>query len=158
TSDVVTWRCDRGPDHIWTVSVVSRTAQGNGCPSCAGKKVSVTNMLARYPELVAQFDLAANAPETPETLSESSRKQVWWRCPKGPDHRWRARVSSRALHGHGCVFCAGHRVSVTNSLATCCPQAAAGLDPALNDGLTAEQATTGSGRVVTWACPNGFGH
>jgi hypothetical protein len=155
---VVTWRCDRGPDHIWAVSVVSRTAQGNGCPFCAGKKVSVTNMLARYPELVAEFDLAANAPETPETLSDSSGKQVWWRCPMGPDHRWRARVSSRALHGHGCVFCAGHRVSVTNSLAACCPQAAADLDPALNDGLRGEQVTAGSGRVVTWACPNGFGH
>lgn len=158
TSEAVTWRCDRGPDHVWTVSVVSRTAQNNGCPFCAGKQVSVTNMLARYPELVAEFDHAANAPETPETLSESSRKQVWWRCPRAPDHHWRARVSSRALHGHGCVYCAGHKVSVTNSLATCCPQAAADLDPALNDGLTAEQVTAGSTRVVTWSCPNGLDH
>jgi hypothetical protein len=158
TSEVVTWRCNQGPDHIWAVSVVSRTAQDNGCPFCAGKKLSVTNMLARYPHLVAEFDCVANAPETPETLSESSGKQVWWRCSRGPDHRWRARVSSRALHGHGCVYCAGHRVSVTNSLATCCPGAAADLDPVLNDGLKAEQVTAGSGRVVTWSCPDGLGH
>ncbi len=149
TGEVVTWRCDKGPDHVWAVSVVSRTAQGNGCPACSGKRVSVTNMLTRYPELVAEFDFPANAPETPETLSESSRKQVWWRCSLGPDHRWRARVSSRALHGHGCLYCAGHRVSVTNSLATRCPQAAADLDPALNNGLTAKQVTTGSTRIVT---------
>lgn len=140
TGEVVTWRCDRGPDHVWAVSVVSRTAQGNGCPACAGKQVSVTNMLARYPELVGEFDFAANAPETPETLSESSQKRAWWRCPLGPDHKWRARVS------------------VTNSLATCCPQAAGGLDPALNDGLTAEQVTARSNRIVTWSCPDSFGH
>ncbi|MGK5111666.1 zinc-ribbon domain-containing protein [Geodermatophilus sp. CPCC 205506] len=158
TSEVITWRCDRGPDHVWRVSVVSRTSQDNGCPYCAGKRVSVTNMLARYPELVAEFDHEANAPDTPAALSESSRRLVWWRCPKGPDHRWRTRVSSRALHGHGCVCCAGHQMSVTNSLATRCPQAARDLDPALNDGLTAEQVTAGTTRVVTWSCPNGLGH
>jgi Probable Zinc-ribbon domain len=64
----------------------------------------------------------------------------------------------RALHGRGCAYCAGHRVSVTNSLATCCPQAAADLDPVLNGGLTAEQVTAGSNRVVTWSCPDGLGH
>ena len=93
TSEVMTWRCDRGPDHVWRVSVVSRTSQNNGCPCCAGKQLSLTNSLARYPELVAQFDLEANAPATPLLLWESSGKLVWWRCPNGPDHRWRARVS-----------------------------------------------------------------
>ena len=158
TGEEITWRCDRGPDHVWTVSVVSRTAQGNGCPFCAGKRVSVTNTLALYPQLVSEFESVANAPETAETLSASSRTLVWWRCASGPDHRWRARVSSRALHGHGCPYCAGHRASVTNSLANCCPQAAAGLDPALNRGLRAEQITAGSSRVVTWSCVNDASH
>ncbi|MGY1738367.1 zinc-ribbon domain-containing protein [Geodermatophilus sp. SYSU D00684] len=158
TKEAVTWRCDRGPDHVWRVSVVSRTSQNNGCPCCAGKQLSLTNSLARHPELVAQFDHEANAPATPLMLGESSGKPVWWRCPHGPDHRWRARVASRALHQRGCPFCSRNRVSVTTSLATRCPQAARDLDPTLNGGLTAAQITAGSGRKVTWSCPNGLGH
>ncbi|NMI55735.1 DUF559 domain-containing protein [Streptomyces sp. RLA2-12] len=155
THDVVTWRCPAGPDHIWSQPVVARTAQGNGCPYCSGRRASVTNHLASRPELVAEFDHEANAPDTPETLAQSSRKRVWWKCSNGPDHRWRAAVTSRAKSGHGCPFCAGHRVSVTNSLHTLSPQAAAQLDPALNDGLTAEQVTWSSPRPVTWKCDDG---
>lgn len=158
TAQVVTWRCPEGPDHVWRVSVVSRTAQDNGCPCCAGKKVSVTNMLALQPDLAAQFDHTANAPDTPRTLTRNSRKRVTWRCPNGPDHQWRTAVANRALHGHGCPFCAGNQVSITNSLATTCPQAAAQLNPDLNHGLSSHDVTAGSGRQVVWSCPAGYGH
>lgn len=156
TRERVTWRCPVGPDHVWSSGVVERTASGNGCPFCAGRRASVTNHLASLPELVAEFDLAANAPDTPHTLAQSSRKKVWWACPKSSDHRWQVSVAVRAKAGHGCPFCAGQRVSVTNSLLTRFPEAAAQLDPAINGGLTADQVTASVSRLVTWRCE--YGH
>jgi hypothetical protein len=45
-------------------------------------------LLARYPELVEQFDQEANVPATPQILSESSGKLMWWRCRADmADHR-----------------------------------------------------------------------
>ncbi|MFG2305292.1 zinc-ribbon domain-containing protein [Actinacidiphila glaucinigra] len=155
TREAVTWRCPAGPDHIWSSGVVERTASGNGCPFCAGRRASVTNHLASRSELVAEFDFEANAPDTPHTLAQSSRKKVWWSCSKGPDHRWQVSVAARAKAGHGCPFCAGHRVSVTNSLLTRFPEAAAQLDPAANDGLTADQVTATVPRLATWRCAHG---
>jgi hypothetical protein len=155
TAEKIWWRCPKGPDHVWPAVVVSRTAGGNGCPCCSGRQVSVTNMLARHPEPLALFDFDANVPETPWTLSESSTRMMWWRCPAGPDHSWPGKVSTLALTGHRCPFCAGNRVSVTNSLATLCPEAAAGLRPELNGGLTADQVTAHSGRTVIWSCALG---
>ncbi|MER5688607.1 zinc-ribbon domain-containing protein [Streptomyces sp. NPDC002205] len=156
TRETVMWRCPQGPDHLWSTPVVARTAQKNGCPYCAGRRASVSNHLASRPDLVAEFDHEANAPQTPETLAQSSRKRVWWNCPSGPDHRWHVSVAVRAKAGHGCPFCAGQRVSVTNSLQTRFPQAAAELDPALNDGLTPDQVTATAPRPATWTC--GYGH
>ncbi|MFF1604200.1 zinc-ribbon domain-containing protein [Streptomyces mirabilis] len=154
TRRVVTWRCPEGPDHVWASPVVHRTATGNGCPFCAGRRASVTNRLSLYPDAAAQFDLSRNAPLTPATVSGRSRAKVWWACPAGPDHRWQAAPSARTNPGSptGCPYCAGHLVSVTNALATIVPEIASELDPLLNDGLTPWQVTVSSGRRITWRC------
>ncbi|MGW5465098.1 zinc-ribbon domain-containing protein [Streptomyces sp. NPDC003996] len=152
TRRVVTWRCPEGPDHIWDSPVVHRTATGNGCPFCAGRRASVTNRLSLYPAVAAQFDLERNAPLTPDRISGRSTSKVWWACPKGPDHRWQATPSARTAAGSGCHYCAGHLVSVTNALATRAPDVAAELDPSLNDGLTPWQVTASSTRNITWRC------
>jgi hypothetical protein len=55
-------------------------------------------MLARHPELVAQFDREASATDTLETLSAGSRTLIWWRCPADPDHRWRPGLVTGASH------------------------------------------------------------
>jgi hypothetical protein len=155
TSAVCTWRCPNGPDHVWESAVVARTKAGNGCPFCSNRRASVTNSLALRPELVAEFDADANAPHTPESLSQSARRKVWWACPHGSDHRWQTSVAARARSGTGCPFCQSHRVSVTNSLATRFPDIAWDLVPALNDSRTAHDYTATSRELVTWQCTAG---
>ncbi|MCW2677800.1 MAG: hypothetical protein JWR70_2840 [Modestobacter sp.] len=76
TSEVVTWRCDRGPDHAWRVSVVSRTAQKNGCPCCRGFQVSVTNSLATLcPKIATELDPARNHGLTAEQVTARSNRR-----------------------------------------------------------------------------------
>jgi hypothetical protein len=69
--------------------------------------VSVTNSLAnKFPDIAAEFDLALNVPETPETVTFGSSKKFWWRCKANQEHVWSATISSRtgALRT-GCPNC-----------------------------------------------------
>jgi hypothetical protein len=84
-------------------------------------------------------------------MDSSTNRPVWWKCSKGPD-QWRAAVSSRAAGGARCPFCAGRRLSVTNSLAALFPELALELHPTKNGTLTADQITASSTRRVWWLC------
>ncbi len=87
--------------------------------------------VAGYPDLVAQWDWRKNVNLIPDDVSFGSHLQIWWRCDRGPDHQWEARAQSRT-GGKGCPFCAGKRVSVTNSLAARRPDVAADWHPTKN--------------------------
>ena len=62
------------------------------------------SLASRHPELVKDWDWAANAPLTPDLYTEGSRQLAYWRCSKC-GHRWRAMIGSRAK-GRGCPPCA----------------------------------------------------
>jgi hypothetical protein len=133
--DTLRWSCPVAPDHRWAASGGSRVRLGSGCPFCAGQRASVSNSLARYPELAAQFDVEANGGLTPDRVVAGTGKRLWWKCAMGPDHRWAASGSDRTKPGGtGCPFCAGQRVSVSNSLARY-PELAAQFDVEANGGL-----------------------
>jgi hypothetical protein len=112
----------------------------------------VVPTVADYPELVAQFDRRRNRPITPETISYGSARKVWWKCPKGPDHRWQMTPNARTHGGEGCPFCAGKRVSITNALATRAPALAAEWHPTKNRPATPETTVAGTNRKVWWRC------
>ncbi len=132
---------------------------GNGCPSCAGYQVSVTNSLAtRFPQVAAELDPDRNDGLTADQIVAGSNRKLWWRCTAGPDHTWLTTVSSRTRGGTGCPACSGNQVSVTNSLAARFPQVAAELDSDRNDGLTADQIVAGSNRKLWWRCTAGPDH
>ena len=150
----VWWRCPKGPDHEWQARAQSRTL-GAGCPFCTHRKVSITNSLATLqPKLAREWHPTRNGKQTPATTLAGSVKKVWWRCPKGPDHEW----PCAPVHRQGCPFCAGHLVSVTNSLKTLAPQVAAEFHPTKNGRLTAESVTKGSSKSVWWRCRVDPGH
>ncbi len=161
SASLVWWRCPRGPDHAWQAAPFSRTGQGRtaGCPFCAGRRVSVTNALAtRAPAVARQWHPTRNGRLRPSDLTARSGRYVWWKCPKGPDHEWRAIVGNRTRIGVGCPSCAGRRVSVTNSLARRVPAAAREWQPTRNGRLTPGQVTAGSSRVVWWRCRHDRSH
>jgi len=100
--------------------------------------------------LLTEWDYEHNFPLTPHDVSTGSSNKVWWVCT-GNDHRWEAAIGKR-VGGQGCPFCAGNRVSFTNSLAVRRPDVAGELDIEAS-GVTADQISFGSSRRVTWKCP-----
>ncbi|SDD37632.1 Probable Zinc-ribbon domain-containing protein [Geodermatophilus telluris] len=151
TSKRLWWRCAKGPDHRWVASGSNRVHLGAGCPACAGQQLSVTNSLARYPELVAQFDVEANGGRTPDQIVAGTTERLWWRCPVADDHRWRATGDNRVRRGIGCPACAGRQVSVTNNLLNY-PELAAQFDVQANGGRTPDQVVAGTNAKLWWAC------
>jgi putative zinc ribbon protein len=139
SSKEVWWKCPKGADHEWETEVSHRTTKDNptGCPYCAGKKLSVTNILATVrPEIIGEWHPTKNGDLTPQTVVAGSATKVWWRCPKGPDHEWQATLVSRTKGASGCPFCSGLKVSVTNCLASLFPDVAAEWHPVKNGDLT----------------------
>jgi hypothetical protein len=104
----VWWRCPKGPDHEWPASIAKRTGSGRGCPFCAGKRLSITNSLARlYPEIASQWHPTNNGNLTPDKVVAGIPKKAWWKCPEGPDHEWPATLANRTKGDTGCPCCAG---------------------------------------------------
>jgi hypothetical protein len=157
----VWWQCDRGPDHEWRAIVGSRTGLAAGCPMCDRKRPSVTNSLASlYPEIAAQWHPTKNGDLTPDQVIAGSVALAWWKCDKGPDHEWRASPGNRTgrLTRTGCPMCRGLQASITNSLASLFPEAAAQWHPLLNGDLTPNDVVAGSKRKAWWKCPKGPDH
>ena len=101
----VWWKCDKGVDHEWNVSVNSRTSQGSGCPICSGKTIVLSNSLvSTHPDIAEQWHPIKNGDLTPYNIGSGSHKKIWWKCSIGHDHEWGARVYSRAF-GLGCPYC-----------------------------------------------------
>lgn len=146
------WRCPKGPDHEWSSQARTRARMGRGCPFCSGARVSVTNSLATCnPRLAEQWDRTRNGKLTPSNVTTGSKRRVAWQCDRGPDHRWIAEVNTRN-RGAGCPFCAGQRVSVTNSLATRAPNIAAQWFKSRNGGRSPERVNAGTPERAWWRC------
>lgn len=154
TTRKVWWRCEKG--HEWQASIASRALGGNGCPVCAGKAVIAgeNDLASRFPAVAAQWHPTRNGKLTPQQVTPSSNRKVWWRCEKG--HDYQAVVGARTVSGSGCPYCAGRKVLPGfNDLATLEPDVARQWHPALNGTLTPRMVTTGSRRKVWWQCSQG---
>lgn len=118
---------------------------------------SATWTLAGYPALIAEWHPTKNGETTPWDVSFGSAKRVWWRCPRGTDHVWSSEARTR-VRGSGCPFCAGQRLSVTTSLASCFPEIAAQWHPTKNGKRLARDVLIGSSEQAWWKCPRAPDH
>jgi hypothetical protein len=153
------WKCPQGPDHEWQAALDARAR--SGCPFCSGCRASVTNSLSTlHPKLASQWHPTKNGDLTPEQFASGSRTRVWWKCQEGPDHEWQGVIGSRTqTRGEtGCPFCAGQRLSVTNSLASVSPQIASQWHSSKNGDLSPDMVVAGSTRKVWWKCQEGPDH
>lgn len=147
----VWWRCERGHGYE---AMVSARVWGSGCPYCAGRRVQAgeNDFAARFPRLAAQWDPDKNGDLTPDQVTESSNRRVWWLCDRG--HSYRTTVAHRARSNSGCPYCTGRKVLPGfNDLATLYPAVAAQWHPTLNGTLLPTQVTAGCRRKVWWLCP-----
>jgi hypothetical protein len=147
------WQCPRFKDHQWKAPVNKRTSTNGGCPFCSGRRVAPSNSLALVaPDIAGQLHPSKNKGVSADDLFPGSHRKVWWQCPDGPDHVWLASVRDRARGGTGCPFCAGLKLSVTNSLKARFPEIALELHPTRNGKLRSDNILAGSHRVVWWRC------
>lgn len=154
----VWWKCPKGDDHEWRTSVTHRTERGQGCPICSNNKIVYSNSLARLnPKLAEEWHPTKNSNLTPSDVGTGSNKSVWWKCPQGEDHEWKAIIVNRQ-RGAGCPICANQKVVKSNSLAILDPELAKEWHPTKNDKLTPYHVSLRSGKKVWWKCPKGDDH
>lgn len=109
------------------------------------------NSLANHSEaarLVPEWHPTKNDNLTPETVSFTTAKKVWWLGKCG--HEWDMAVHARTKSGQNCPYCSGKRVLAGfNDLATTHPHLAAQWHPELNT-LSLQEVSAGSTKKAWW--------
>ena len=117
-------------------------------------EVSIAHL---YPKLREEWHYEKNYPMLPDFYSPGSNKIVWWKCPKGDDHVWKAPIVARA-QGGGCTICSGKKVVASNSLSTLYPELTKEWHPTKNKELSPIDVVPGSNKKIWWQCSNGDDH
>lgn len=98
--------------------------------------------------LLAELHPTRNSDVIVATVTRSSQKRLWWRCPNGHEYETTPGHRSR---GQGCPYCAGKRaLTGFNDLGTKRPDLAAQWHPAKNGDLLPSDYTPGSAAPVWW--------
>lgn len=80
------WQCHRC-GHSWVAPVERRTKRLTRCARCHTERADGRNSFAAvHPDLVAEWDRAANAPLRPERIKATYDRTVVWRCLADPTH------------------------------------------------------------------------
>jgi hypothetical protein len=138
------WRCKN--NHIYESRIFQRTQRGQGCPFCAGQKVSpgLNDLKTVNPELAKQLYKL-----DPSQIMANSNKNVEWICDLG--HVWTAKPNNRSSGKSGCPYCKNSKVLAGfNDFATTHPDLAK-----FADGWDPKTITFGSGLKRNWRCPKG---
>ena len=150
------WICARG--HRYDMYVFSRTLDGQGCPYCKGKRTMAgyNDLASKRPDVLAKWDYEKNTDLTPQEVTESSHKKVWWRCDRG--HSWQARVQTITMlkeGSSGCPYCNGKLATKgENDLASRCPHLLKEWNFEKN-AISPDTVTVGSQKKVWWKCSEG---
>lgn len=99
------WKCKSG--HSWPAPVGNRI-KGHGCPYCSGRLPikGVNDLLTKDPKLAKEWNYDKNKNLTPDMVTYSSNKEVWWKCKYG--HEWLASIANRHKK-RGCPECSKYR-------------------------------------------------
>ena len=98
------WKCEKG--HEWAAVIASRN-NGVGCPYCSGRKVQkgFNDLKTKRPDIALEWDYLKN-DITPEDVTSSSNKKVWWKCSVC-GREWESKINNRTSSLHtGCPYCA----------------------------------------------------
>ena len=155
------WKCQKG--HEWESKVADRVQRGYGCKFCNKKKVQGSykkgDWIEERLDLIDQWMYEKNdLYGQPSHFSSSSTKKVWWKCDLGPDHEWEAEIRKRVKTNTNCPFCAGKKISVTNSLINNYPRIAEQFHPILNAEIKVESLFMNSNKTIWWKCDLGPDH
>jgi hypothetical protein len=155
SSTKVWWICNKADDHRWKASISSRV-NGTGCPMCSNRIVVKSNCLSTtHPELKEQWDNIRNGDLSPNDITISYRKKIWWKCNVADDHIWDVSPKNRRQRDgtiSNCPFCSSARVCYSNSIATTHPHLIDEWHPTKNGNLKPEMFVKSSEKKVWWKC------
>jgi rubrerythrin len=148
------WRCS-ACSNVWISTPNNRTANGRGCPACAGQAIHSdgrNSMRSTHPHLVEEFDMERNAPLTPDTVMAGTSRRLHWNCSEC-SHEWVAVGSSRSM-GKGCPVCSNQAVHTDgrNSMRSTHHHLAEEFDLERNAPLTPDTVVAGTNKKLYWIC------
>ena len=146
------WKCSKG--HEWQAMIANRN-RGRGCPYCSGKKVlkGYNDLQTVNPVIAQEWNYKKNNDLTPMDVTQSSNKQVWWKCGKG--HEWESKINNRS-NGNSCPYCSGrYAIKGESDLQTVNPTLAKEWNNERNNGLTPADVLPNSNKKVWWKCNKG---
>ena len=104
------------------------------------------------PDVASEWHPTKNGSLTPDKVSKSSRRKVWWLGKCG--HEWQMTIGDRTRTNgrpQGCPYCAGKRILIGyNDLESQYPEIASELHPTKNLGLKPTEIMPGSSKIVWW--------
>ena len=143
----------------WPAAISKRTS-GEGNPFVPGNSVfrGLNDLESNYPELAKEWDWERNGNLTPDKVTYSNNKKVWWKIfhphpitGEMVELVWPACIHHRTLRGDGCPYLSGKAIlEGFNDLATTHPQLAAQWDYDNNGDVTPTQLTRGSDYFAHW--------
>ena len=120
-------------------------------------KMQKQSLLTTNPELASEWHPTKNGQLAPADVTAGSDKKVWWKCPRGSDHEWDAKIQERS-RGNGCPICSNRRVVRSNSLGFTNPELSKQWHPTKNGTLTPNDVTANSSKKVWWKCTKWSDH
>lgn len=135
--------------HEWEATPAHRV-RGQNCPYCSGRRVKrgFNDLLTTNPSVAASWHPSRNGDLSPEDITVSAGRKVWWQCESG--HDWQSIVANRSK-GIGCPVCAGKQVvRGKTDLLTARPEVAEEWDYEKNGSLTPDAVHPHSGLQVWW--------
>lgn len=148
-------------EHTWRTEVRVLAQRGQGCPTCASRKVHTCNSLAaRFPEVAAEWD---DPDRDSDEVTFGSGYRAWWKhvSEAGITHRWRSSVDHRTIGSRGCPTCRGTAgIDSENTLAARFPEVAKLWDEERNGELTPTSIRPFSETEAYWrhTTPSGVTH
>jgi len=157
--------------HIWNARACPRDekiARIDNLAAVLGRKGKT---LSDFPEILSLWDLEKNGPTitlrknsapprevAAADIPAGSNAKIHWKCEQGPDHEWEYWVHKMTegvnFRFNNCPFCSNSRASVTNSVASLYPEAAAEWHPSKNGEMSAADCVSSSSTPRWWICQN----
>lgn len=150
----VWWKCDL--NHSWQDKIINRV-KGSKCFICINRIVFIgfNDLETTDPKIAKQWHPTKNGELTPQTVTKSFTKKVWWLCEL--NHSWESTIASK-IRNAKCLICINQKVlSGFNDLATTAPEVVKDWHPTKNGDLTPQMITKGSNKKVWWLCEKKHG-
>jgi predicted Zn-ribbon and HTH transcriptional regulator len=155
SNKTVWWKC-KNCGNEWLARICWRNC-GARCPECnTRKKSSISHLTKRSltivsPELIKEWHPVKNNGLTPDKISCTSSKKVWWICGKC-GYEYEAKINKRQSPDSKCPSCKTTLITMDKSLEAVNPSLASEWHPVLNGSLKPEGVSANSLMEVYWLC------